>query len=330
MRNTTGEWNRRALQRAVLPVTAVLLAGCAAASGSGAGTGTAVRAAASASPGNAPGSAASAVPVDATGCDPTRSIKPSSSDLGPKVSQIKQRGYLIAGVDQNAYRWGYRNAQGGQVEGFDIDIVHAIAKAILGDPNAVRYVDVPAATRIPEIQNHQVDLVVRAMAINCQRMTQVAFSTVYFQAGHQALVPVSSPARTLDEALRGKRVCVTKGATEQDEITQNDHGAAQVVWADNEVDCLVQLQLGKADAVFTDNAYGSALVAQDPQVRLVDKPYGTKYFGVAMNLADTDLVARVNQVLEDYRKGPWQASYATWLAPYLGAGATPPPAAYLP
>ncbi|GAA1937649.1 transporter substrate-binding domain-containing protein [Kitasatospora viridis] len=306
----------------------LLVAACGSVGGSVGGPAPA--AARSATPG-AGVSAPPAVPADDTGCDPTRSVPPSATATGPEVDRILKQGYLTVGVDQNAYHWGARDPITGQLEGFDIDLVHAIANALVGDhPGNVHYVSTPAADRIPALQQRRVDLVVRAMAITCQRRTQVGMSTVYFQTGHQAVVGAGSPAKTLDQALRGKRVCITSGSNEQDEIAQDSHGAAAVVFAVSEVDCLVQLQLGKVDAVFTDAAYGSSLVAQDATVRLVDHPYGTKYFGVATNLGDTDLLARVNQVLEDYRKGPWQASYAHWLAPYLGPSAGPPAAAYLP
>jgi polar amino acid transport system substrate-binding protein len=308
------------LRRAAAPAIAGLLAGLLAASGAPPAP-SAVRA--------EPAAVAAPAATPDTSCDPTRSVRASTSDGGPKVSEIMRRGYLVAGVDQNSYHWGFRDTRTGQFEGFDIDLVRAIAKALFGDENKVQFKSVSAANRIQALQQHQVDLVLRATAITCERMTQVAFSTVYFQTGHQALVAKSSPARTLDEALRGKRGCVAAGATEQAEIQSDAHGA-QVRTVENEVDCLVLLQLGEVEAIFTDTAYGSALAAQDPLIRLVDKPYGTKLFGVAMNLADTDLVARVNAVLEDYRKGPWQDSYNRWLAPYLGPAAGPPAAAYLP
>lgn len=60
-----------------------------------------------------------------------------------------------------------------------------------------------------------------------------------------------------------------------------------------------------------------------------DKPFTTEYYGVAAKLGADDLVARVNHVLEDYRRGgadsPWMTSYRAWLATGL-PGITGPPA----
>jgi len=100
----------------------------------------------------------------------------------------------------------------------------------------------------------------------------------------------------------------------------------------NQLDCLVMLQLGEADAVFTDNALAAGQAAQDPAVRLVGTPVTTEYYGVAMNEKDTDLVRRVNRVLEDYRSGgadsPWMQAYRTWLEADLPGIEGPPEPLY--
>ena len=73
-----------------------------------------------------------------TSCDPTASLRPAGPPQvtpGSFMAKIRARGYLIAGVDQSTYHFGYLNPLDGKIEGFDIDMVHAIAKAIFGNPN---------------------------------------------------------------------------------------------------------------------------------------------------------------------------------------------------
>lgn len=97
----------------------------------------------------------------------------------------------------------------------------------------------------------------------------------------------------------------------------------------NQLDCLVRLQLGEVDAVVTDNALAAGQAAQDPAVELKgDEPFTTEYYGVAAKLGADDLVARVNHVLDGYRRGgansPWMTSYRTWLAEGLPGIEGPP------
>lgn len=275
---------------------------------------------------------------------PERSLDPALGSWdGDTVKAIQARGRLKVGVDQNSYLWGFRDPATGQLAGFDIDIVKAIAKDILGDSSKVQYLTVPTDQRIPMIQQDKVDMVVRTMTINCARIKDVAFSTAYFEAGQQLLVPDGSSVTGYDKSLKGKTVCTAKGSTGEARLTVADDGAAQsdaerfgtkVMLVANQLDCLVRLQLGLADAVFTDNALAAGQAAQDPSVKLVGKPVTTEPYGVAMKLPDAsgkgaDLVRRVNKVLAAYESGgsdsPWMASYHKWLATDL-PGLTGPPA----
>ncbi|WP_411079102.1 glutamate ABC transporter substrate-binding protein [Streptomyces sp. cmx-18-6] len=294
-------------------------------------------------PGAAPagGGTTTAVPVRAEACtEPEASLPPSGAD-GPGIEKIKERGKLIAGVDQNSFRWGYRNPYTNELEGFDIDLVRALAKDILGDPNAVIFRAIPTNQRIAALENDRVDVIVRTMTINCKRLEQVSFSTAYFQTGQQVLAPKDSAITGYDDSLKGKRVCSGEGTTAYEALEKESYGAIfkdefdgtprdrDQLTVPNQLDCLVRLQLGEVDAVLTDNALGAGQAAQDPAVGLKgDKPFTTEYYGVAAKKGADDLVARVNKVLVDYRAGgkdsAWMKSYRTWLAAGL-PGITAPP-----
>jgi len=264
---------------------------------------------------------------------PEASLRPSAAS-GPAINRIKEReinghkvGKLIAGVDQNSYRWGYRDPATGELTGFDIDLVRAIAKDIFGDPDAVIYRTIPTNQRIKALQQGKVDVVVRAMTINCDRIKDVAFSTAYFQAGQQVLVPDDSSITGYNKTLRGKRVCTAKGSTAEAVLDDPEKGvkalgAIKVKLVPSQLDCLVRLQMDQVDAVITDNALAAGQAAQDPSVKLVGPRFTDELYGVAMNKNDDDLVRRVNKVLEDYRRGgadsPWQRAYRTWLAEDFG------------
>jgi polar amino acid transport system substrate-binding protein len=249
------------------------------------------------------------------------------------VERIRQHKRLVVGVDQNSFLWGYRDPVTGNITGFDIAIVKAIAQSILGDDAQVQYLTIPTDQRIPMIRAHKVDMVVRTMSITCGRLTdpqqQVAFSSAYFEAGQQLLVPDGSTITGYNDSMSGKRVCTASGSTGAAKLDEDANGA-RVTLVPNQLDCLVRVQLGLADAVFTDNALAAGQAAQDPSMKLAGSTVTTEPYGVAMNLDDTDLIRRVNAVLAAYGNGPgsrWMRAYDTWLAPHL-PGLTGPPQAH--
>jgi polar amino acid transport system substrate-binding protein len=263
----------------------------------------------------------------ATSCDPTASLRPSGPPRvipGSFMARIRARGYLIAGVDQSTYHFGYLNPRNGKIEGFDIDMVRAVAAAIFGNPDKVQFKAISDAQRIPDVRSGAVDIVAHTMTINCERLQQVDFSTVYLDTGQRVLVESNSPARSLAD-LGGKRVCATKGSTSIANIRAAPSHPVPVpvpFWTD----CLVLLQQGDVAAISTDDSILDGLAAQDPWTKIVGPRFTTEPYGLAISKQHPDFVRFVNAVLQRLRaNGQWAASYAHWVGTPVPA---PPPARY--
>ncbi|WP_229925082.1 glutamate ABC transporter substrate-binding protein [Streptomyces sulfonofaciens] len=280
--------------------------------------------------GTGPGTAQAQRAAAATCSHPEASLRPSPAD-GPTIDAIKKKKYLVVGIDQSSYRWGYRDPNkidNSDPEGFDIDLVHEIAEQILGDPDAVQYRAVPTSQRVAAIQRGDVDMVVRTMTITCERAEDVAFSTAYFETGQQIVAPKSSGITGYNATLKGKRVCSADGSTALSELRKKSFGADISIQVPNQLDCLVRLQLGEADAVVTDSALAAGQAAQDPTIEIKGDPFTEEYYGVAMKKGADDLVRRVNHILDDYRRSGWRASYDKWLRDDLGETSGPPAPRY--
>lgn len=264
--------------------------------------------------------------VSAAACDPyASSLAPSGPPVvtpGSFMAKIRARGYLIAGVDQNTYHFGFLNPLDGQVEGFDIDMIKAVAEAIFGNPDKVEYKAISDAQRIPDIRSGAVDIVAHTMTITCARLKQVAFSSVYFEAAQRVLVLKNSPARSLAD-LKGQKVCATAGS---DSLAVIAAAGAIPVAVTYWTDCLVLLQQGDVAAISTDDSILAGLEAQDPWTMMVGPRLTNEPYGLAISLQHPDFVRFVNAVLQQLRTdGQWAASYAHWIGTPVPA---PPPAQY--
>jgi polar amino acid transport system substrate-binding protein len=249
------------------------------------------------------------------------------------MAKIRARGYLIAGVDQSTYHFGYLNPFNGQIDGFDIDMLHAIAAAIFGNPDKIRFVAISDAQRIPALQSGEVDIVAHTMTITCQRLKQVDFSTVYFDAVQRVLVLSNSPAKSLLAlgsqlySRPSEKVCATTGSTSLS-VIQADLGPANAVAVPYWTDCLVLLQQGQVAGISTDNSILAGLAAQDPYTKIIGPPVANEPYGLAIAKDHPDFVRFVNAVLARMRAdGQWAASYRRWVGTPVPA---PPPARYLP
>ena len=314
------------MRRLIFAATAAGLAlATASACGSGGSNAVAAEAGASSAP-----FAATAPPMASTAggnCDvDASSVSPSTAAANQNdINTIKKRGTLIVGVAADQYLTGYLNSAQ-QEEGFDIDLAHAIAKSLLGNANAVRFVVVSTDQRIPDLQNHLVDLVIDTMTITCARLAQVDFSAVYYNASQRLLVEKGSGYTSL-AGLGGKNVCAQTGSTSI-QLIQQAASKPHAIEVTDISDCLVLLEENQVSAISTDDTILAGLAEQDPNLQVVGPSLSPEPYGIAMPLGETDLEAYVNGVLAQYEaSGGWAASYDHWFAPSLGA-AGPPRAQY--
>ncbi|MEU3270522.1 glutamate ABC transporter substrate-binding protein [Saccharomonospora sp. NPDC006951] len=266
--------------------------------------------------------------------DPTASLRPRRGVPSPgrfasgsTMARIVADGKLIVGVDQNTYRFGFRDPLTGDIEGFDIDMARAIAEALFGDRDRVQLKVLTSEQRIPALRDGDVDIVIRTMTINCERLADVDFSTVYYQAGQRVLVKSNSGYTGMD-SLGGKKVCATEGSTSLRNIAESPAGPVPVQVADW-TDCLVMLQQNQVEAISTDDTILAGLTAQDPFTTVVGEPLHAEPYGIAFPKGHEDFVRFVNGVLDRMRSdGTWKALYDKWVAALLGPAPQPPSARY--
>jgi polar amino acid transport system substrate-binding protein len=249
---------------------------------------------------------------------------PGTMPHGSFMARIKAHGNLVAGVDQNTLLLSYFSPSHARIEGFEIDLLHEVARAIFGDPRRVVFRAITTQERIQAVQSGSVDVVADAMTITCARRRQVDFSSVYYDAGQRVLVPTNSDVHRIQD-LNGKRVCATIGSTSVQTIRRFAPRAIQVL-VPQRTDCLVKLQQGRADAISTDDAILLGFKAQDPYTKLVGPRIAPEPYGMAIKQSHRDFVRFVNGVLARMRDdGTWKRLYTRWFGPYASTPAPPIP-----
>jgi len=212
------------------------------------------------------------------------------------MQRIFSRGKLRVGVDQNTLRLGYYNPRAHTMEGLDIDLAGAVARAIFGRAwkDHIAFIAISTAQRKTAIEDGDVDLVASAYSINCERKEAMYFSSVYYRAQQKLLVSEDSTIDSLAD-LRGKRVCATKESTSIHNLFETGVVRHPV---ELRPDCLVELQEGRVAAITADDSILVGFRQQDPQTKIVGSCINIERYGMAINLAHPEFVGFVNGVLE--------------------------------
>src|SRR5260370_14004851 len=97
------------------------------------------------------------------------------AQAGPTLDKVKQAGALSCGVPTGIPGFGMPDSQG-KYAGFDVDVCRALAAAVLGDSEKVKYVPLTAQQRFTALQSGEADLLSNNTPRTLTRGTQIAFN----------------------------------------------------------------------------------------------------------------------------------------------------------
>jgi len=223
----------------------------------------------------------------------------------------KTRDKLIVGVKYDTNLFGLKDPKDGQVKGFDIDLARAITEQILGSSKKLEFRPVTASTRIPSLQNSEVDLLIATMTITEERKKLVDFSDVYFEVGQSLLVAKNSKISGLAD-LKGKDVIVMKNSTSAKNIRQFAP-EAHVLEYDNYTEAFKALQAKVGEVLSTDNSILLGMQRENPNFKLVGGVFTYEPYGIAVRKGDYLMLLAVNHALKNLRAtGKYQEIYQRW------------------
>lgn len=229
------------------------------------------------------------------------------------IEDIKKRGKLIVGVKFDTNLFGLKDPGTGEVNGFDIDIAKAIAKDILGDETKIELKEVTSKTRIPMLNNGDIDAIVATMTITEDRKKEVDFTDVYFNAGQSLLVKKGSPIKSIADLKKGVKVIGVKGSTSVKNIAEKAPEVT-VLQLENYQDAFTALKAGQGDTLTTDNAILYGMTQQDPNYVMVGGNFTDEPYGIAVKKGETEFANTINKLLTAMKaSGEYDTIYEKWL-----------------
>jgi general L-amino acid transport system substrate-binding protein len=129
------------------------------------------------------------------------------------LDTVKQRGQVACGVHTGLAGFGAADDKG-VWSGLDVDYCKAVATAVLGDSNKVRFVPTTPKERFAALQSREVDLLARSTTWTLSRDSSAGFSFagVNYYDGQGFMVKKSAGVKTAKE-LGGATICVQTGTT---------------------------------------------------------------------------------------------------------------------
>ncbi|NNC43366.1 MAG: transporter substrate-binding domain-containing protein, partial [Acidimicrobiia bacterium] len=174
-------------------------------------------------------------------------------------TKVVDRGSLRCGI--SGFQPGFSLLQeDGSYTGLDADMCRAVAAAVLGDANAVEYIELAAFERLEAVIDGKVDVLMRLTTNTLGRDAGLPlnFGPSIFYDGRSLMVNLPGVTEGSGfEALDGASVCVQVGDGSEEFVLDEAAEAGIIVStvsADGILDAIEKLNLGECDAVTADRS----------------------------------------------------------------------------
>jgi polar amino acid transport system substrate-binding protein len=211
----------------------------------------------------------------------------------PELTTLEE-GILTVGTDMPYAP--FESREGGEVVGFDADIINEIASRIGLETT---WVDSPFDTIFTDLASGQFDVVISGATITPEREEQVNFSIPYFRSLQALTVQEGSDIGSFDDVGDGHVVAVQSGTTGEIWVEDNlvPNGAEIRAYPDYPP-LYTALEAGQVDAVVFDESSAVPEVAASKGIEIVDTVDTEEAYGIAVDPNNPDLLDAVNEAFQ--------------------------------
>ena len=186
------------------------------------------------------------------------------------LDDVKAKGFIQAGVNGDLFGFGKADEKG-VWKGLDVDTARAIAAAVFGDADKVKFTPLTAKTRFTALQSGEIDVLTRNCTQTLSRDTALGldFAPVNYYDGQGFLISKKLGVKSAKE-LDGASVCVLPGTTTElnvaDYFRSNGMKMNPVV-IENTAELAKAFFAGRCDCLTSDASQlaGTRAVAPNPK-----------------------------------------------------------------
>lgn len=218
------------------------------------------------------------------------------------LKKIKEKGKFVVGLDDTFAPMGFRDEKGNLV-GFDIDLAKEAAKR-MGVEVEFKPLDWDGV--IMSLKNGMADVIWNGMTITEERMEKINFTDPYMNNRQVIVVQKDSSYKTKED-LAGKIVGLQMGSSSYNALESDQEfmkSLNQIIQYSTNTDALMDLQIGRIDAVVVDEMHGRYYyISKKPGVyRVLEEDLGWEEYGVGVRKGEQAFLDELNRVLDEMKE----------------------------
>jgi len=221
-----------------------------------------------------------------------------TSDADNSLNYILDKGELVLGLDDSFPPMGFRD-ENGNIAGFDIDLAKEVAARM---DVSLRFQPIDWDAKILDLNSRDIDVIWNGLTITDERKEMITFSKPYI-ANRQIVIVQADSGIDLKADLDGAKVGIQLGSSAEDAVN-SDPAVLQTFdelfkYQDN-VQALMDLEIGRVDAVVVDEILGRYYISKKPGVFAVATDFfAAEEYGIGFRLGELAFAAEVDRILDE-------------------------------
>lgn len=229
--------------------------------------------------------------------DPKQETKSDSFD------KIKERGYIVIGLDDTFAPMGFRD-ENGDLKGFDVELAKEFAEM---NDLEVKFQAIDWSLKEKELDSGNIDAIWNGYSITEERLKKVLMSEPYLN-NRQIIVVLSDSAYETKEDLKKGSIALQKEssayqAVNADEGFMKDY-KEELVQFDTNNEAFMDLETKRVDALVVDEVLARYYMKLkgEKSYRVLKDDFGKEEFAVGLRMGDSTLKSKLDAALKQMKE----------------------------
>lgn len=191
----------------------------------------------------------------------------------------------------------YEYKENKEFKGIEIEMANIIAEKL---GKELKVLDIAFDAVIPSVTSGKADIGLSGITVTEERKENVDFSDTYINAVQAIIVPNDSPIGNKND-LEGKTIGVQTGTT-GDLYATGDFGDAAIKRYNKIADAVLAVKSGGIDCAIIDDQVAIKMVKENEGLKVLNTPYETEEYAIAIKKGNTELLEQINAVLAEMKQ----------------------------
>lgn len=220
------------------------------------------------------------------------------------LEEIKERGYIIMGLDDTFAPLGFRD-ESNEIVGFDVDLAKELFESTGIE---LRFQPIDWAMKETELNTGNIDMIWNGYTITEERKEKVNFSIPYL-SNRQVIITLNNSEINRIRDLEGKVLATQSSSSSYYAITESEEVMSlvskdDIILFETYNEAFIDLKTKRVSAIVADEILARYYMSlnKETEYKVLDEDLGREEYGIGVRKESINLLELINKLLNEMKQ----------------------------